>query len=94
MKCGDVIRLEHVNTNKNLHSHKVQSWITKRGTEEVSCFGRDGRGDQQDDWVIECDKKSKGDVIYGYCIFCLINFSFGIFFPLKFFLVCFEFLVY
>lgn len=27
IKCGDVIRAEHVRTGKNLHSHPVSSWL-------------------------------------------------------------------
>lgn len=28
VKCGDKIRLEHMETNKNLHSHGVRSTIS------------------------------------------------------------------
>lgn len=28
IKCGQFIRLEHVNTGKNLHSHNYNSWVT------------------------------------------------------------------
>jgi dolichyl-phosphate-mannose--protein O-mannosyl transferase len=28
IKCGDSIRLEHVNTGKNLHSHEYNSFVT------------------------------------------------------------------
>ena len=28
VKCGEKIRLEHVNTQRNLHSHEYRSWIT------------------------------------------------------------------
>ena len=41
--CGDSIRLEHVLTRRNLHSHDFQSPVS--GRSEVSCFGEDGNGD-------------------------------------------------
>ena len=44
LKDGDVIRLEHVNTQKYLHSHYHQSPLS--GQQEVSSYlGNDGRGD-------------------------------------------------
>lgn len=52
MKCGDTVRLEHVLTKKNLHSHKERSPLSNN--QEVSCYGLDGDGDEADDWVIEC----------------------------------------
>lgn len=65
LKCGDDVRLEHVNTEKNLHSHNINSWITKGGTEEVSAYGRGGNGDISDNWIVECESKNIGEVIYG-----------------------------
>jgi len=41
--CGNTIRLEHVLTKKNLHTHDFQSPVS--GKSEVSCFGQDGNGD-------------------------------------------------
>jgi hypothetical protein len=41
---GDVIRLEHVLTKRNLHSHSGHpSPVT--GQQEVTCFGSEGQGD-------------------------------------------------
>jgi dolichyl-phosphate-mannose--protein O-mannosyl transferase len=42
IKCGQRIRLEHMETGKNLHSHKINSPISHRN--EVSGFGDDGEG--------------------------------------------------
>jgi dolichyl-phosphate-mannose--protein O-mannosyl transferase len=58
LKCDDVIRLEHVNTQKNLHSHIFPSYITD--SQEVTAFGNNGFGDNNDNWKVECynwDKK-------------------------------------
>ncbi len=50
---GDVIRLEHVATGRNLHSHAgIQSPVT--GQQEVTCFGENGEGDENDNWRLEC----------------------------------------
>ena len=58
MKCGDLIRLEHLETFKNLHSHQVQSPISRRN--EVSAFGDEGEGDVSDNWKLECIDASTG----------------------------------
>lgn len=47
-----VIRLEHLMTGKNLHSHnEFQSPASHQG--EVTCFGEHGVGDANDNWRIE-----------------------------------------
>ena len=54
VKKGDVIRLEHVTTGFNLHSHAAPAAITK-GENEVTGFtnGGSGNGDPNDDWTLE-----------------------------------------
>ncbi|XP_023020795.1 stromal cell-derived factor 2 [Leptinotarsa decemlineata] len=52
IKCGSVIRLEHVETKKNLHSHNFQSPLS--GNQEISCYGNGGEGDSGDNWTIVC----------------------------------------
>jgi dolichyl-phosphate-mannose--protein O-mannosyl transferase len=37
IKCGDTIRLHHLETNKNLHSHHFTSPLS--GNQEISCYG-------------------------------------------------------
>ena len=45
IKCGDFIRLEQMNTGKNLHSHaNFDSPVSRR--QEVSAFGDQGDGDR------------------------------------------------
>lgn len=45
VQCDDIIRLEHVKTQKNLHSHNFESPIAKQ--QEVSCLGTNGVGDER-----------------------------------------------
>lgn len=52
IKCGDTIRLEHLSTKKNLHSHIFSSPLS--GEQEVSCYGVDGLGDTGDHWDLIC----------------------------------------
>lgn len=53
IKCGDVIRLEHLATKKNLHSHHFSSPLS--GNQEISAYGDDrGDGDTGDDWLVVC----------------------------------------
>ena len=61
VKCGDIIRLEHMETQKNLHSHNVRSPLS--GKNEVSGFGDEGEGDNGDDWKIECLSSSTGLIV-------------------------------
>lgn len=51
--CGSIVRLTHLNSKKNLHSHNVRSPLSKQ--QEVSAFG-DGDlfGDNGDDWKVVC----------------------------------------
>lgn len=53
VKCGQSIRLTHVNTGRNLHSHHFTSPLS--GNQEVSAFGDDGEGDILDDWTVLCN---------------------------------------
>ncbi|KAL0281274.1 UNVERIFIED_CONTAM: hypothetical protein PYX00_002311 [Menopon gallinae] len=53
IKCGDVIRLEHLATGKNLHSHHFQSPLS--GFQEISAYGEKGVGDTGDHWIVLCD---------------------------------------
>ena len=54
IKCGDTLRLEHVATKKNLHSHRVSSPLS--GKLEVSAYGDSkGEGDNGDNWLLICE---------------------------------------
>ncbi|KAJ7086024.1 glycosyltransferase family 39 protein [Mycena belliarum] len=52
LKHGDVIRLSHAPTTRNLHSHTVPAPVTKLN-HEVSCYGNATVGDVHDHWVVE-----------------------------------------
>jgi hypothetical protein len=54
VKHGDKIRLEHMQTTRNLHSHgDRQSPITKY--QEVTAYGFNGIGDANDDWIVKIE---------------------------------------
>lgn len=49
---GDVIRLSHAPTTRNLHSHQIPAPVTKLN-HEVSSYGNATVGDRHDYWVVE-----------------------------------------
>jgi len=53
VKCGQTIRLMHVVTGSNLHTHGIQSPLSNQ--HEVTGFGQDGNGDSGDDWTVVCE---------------------------------------
>ena len=54
--CGSTIRLTHVDTMRNLHSHEVKSPLSSQ--QEVTAYGQgDAKGDHGDDWIVECSGK-------------------------------------
>jgi len=61
IKCNDVIRLEHANTAKNLHSDEYNAPLSSR--REISGFGNDGDGDSGDNWTILCTNKEVGELL-------------------------------
>ena len=70
IKCDDIIRLEHMNTRKNLHSHSAFDSPVS-GRQEVSSFGNDGDGDGGDNWVVECESDDVGGYVFGKTNFYL-----------------------
>jgi len=51
VKDGDVIRLQHHSTRRNLHSHLHRSPLSRQ--QEVSCYGEEGSGDTGDNWIVK-----------------------------------------
>lgn len=49
---GDIIRLEHKETRRNLHSHHQEAPISKKHL-QVTGYGTNGAGDDNDFWRIE-----------------------------------------
>ncbi|KAJ3435281.1 stromal cell-derived factor 2-like protein [Anaeramoeba flamelloides] len=47
---GDIIRLEHLTTRKNLHSHQYKSPLSNN--QEVSVYGQNSRGDSGDNFQL------------------------------------------
>jgi len=62
IECGQVIRLMHLQTGTNLHTHGIRSPLSNQ--HEVSCFGRDGVGDGGDDWMVVCDGSTYNKALY------------------------------
>ncbi|KAB0370019.1 stromal cell-derived factor 2-like protein 1 [Muntiacus reevesi] len=52
VRCGQAVRLTHVLTGKNLHTHHFRSPLSSN--QEVSAFGEDGEGDDLDLWTVRC----------------------------------------
>ena len=72
LRCGDIIRLEHVSTHRNLHCSDHKSSIGNKW--EVSAFGDQGKGDDNDSWKVFCDGwKYDNEIIKGADIFHLIH---------------------
>jgi hypothetical protein len=51
VRHGDLIRLEHISTKRNLHSHSRRSPLT--GQQEVTACGEGGKADANDDWKVD-----------------------------------------
>lgn len=62
VRNGDLVRLEHVVTARNLHSHKEAAPITKRHY-QVTCYGENGMGDANDVWRVEVVGGRPGEVV-------------------------------
>lgn len=60
VKNGDLVRLEHVVTERNLHSHNELGPVTKKHF-QVTCYGEKGIGDANDVFKIEFDGGKLGD---------------------------------
>ncbi|KAJ8386060.1 hypothetical protein AAFF_G00177490 [Aldrovandia affinis] len=52
IQCGQAIRITHMNTGRNLHTHHFVSPLS--GNQEVSAFGENGEGDDLDVWTVQC----------------------------------------
>ena len=59
VRDGDLIRLTHVMTGRNLHSHKIAAPITKKDL-QVTGYGENGTGDANDVWRVQI---KEGDVL-------------------------------
>lgn len=55
VRNGDIIRLEHMSTSKNLHSHNGFPAPVSNDQHEVTAFGEDGIGDINDNWKVDIE---------------------------------------
>jgi dolichyl-phosphate-mannose--protein O-mannosyl transferase len=61
LENGDIIRLEHLATKRNLHSHRNNpSPVT--GQQEATAFGDNGIGDTNDNWRIEVEGEGEWQI--------------------------------
>lgn len=59
VKDGDIIRLSHMLSGRNLHSHPINAPISTKHW-EVSAYGSEEVGDIQDNWKVEIVKDVSG----------------------------------
>ncbi|KAF9090549.1 Protein O-mannosyltransferase 2 [Mortierella sp. AM989] len=52
LRDGDIVRLVHEGTKRNLHSHRIKAPVTS-GQWEVSAYGGDDTPDMNDEWTLE-----------------------------------------
>ncbi|KAG9510433.1 Stromal cell-derived factor 2-like protein 1 [Fragariocoptes setiger] len=55
IECGAIVRLQHSQTRKFLHSHHFKSPVSAE--QEVSAFGADNDSDTGDHWSVHCSGK-------------------------------------
>ena len=61
--CGATVRLEHVSTERSLHTHHVQSPLSNQ--HEVSCYLPREEGDTNDNWTVLCaERRGKSDPVW------------------------------
>ncbi len=56
IKCNSIIRLFHVTTKRNLHSHNFDSPLSHN--QEVSAYGDEGVSDEGDLWKVVCTSQN------------------------------------
>lgn len=62
VRHGDIIRLVHKETTRNLHSHLHEAPLTKKHL-QVTGYGINGTGDANDLWQVEVCGGKKGDPV-------------------------------
>uniref|UniRef100_A0A8D0H019 Protein O-mannosyl-transferase 2 n=1 Tax=Sphenodon punctatus TaxID=8508 RepID=A0A8D0H019_SPHPU len=62
VRHGDIIRLEHKETSRNLHSHQHEAPLTRKHF-QVTGYGINGTGDSNDFWRIEVVGRKAGKFI-------------------------------
>ncbi|XP_040581656.1 protein O-mannosyl-transferase 2 [Lepeophtheirus salmonis] len=62
LRHGDLVRLEHVITARNLHSHHEPAPMSKKMF-QVTGYGENGTGDANDVWKVEIIGGNEGDAV-------------------------------
>jgi len=62
VRHGDLIKLQHLVTGRNLHSHNIPA-IKDKKFYQITGYGDDGEGDDNDVWRIEIVDGKEGDVV-------------------------------
>ncbi|XP_053700812.1 protein O-mannosyl-transferase 2 [Synchiropus splendidus] len=62
VRHGDIIKLEHKETTRSLHSHLHEAPLTKKHF-QVTGYGINGTGDKNDLWQIQVSGGQKGDLV-------------------------------
>ncbi|XP_020708098.2 protein O-mannosyl-transferase 2 [Athalia rosae] len=62
VKHGDLVRLEHLVTRRNLHTHKESAPISKKHY-QVTGYGENGTGDANDVWKVLILNGQEGDAV-------------------------------
>ncbi|KAG1683677.1 Protein O-mannosyl-transferase 2 [Nymphon striatum] len=63
VRNGDLVRIEHHVTTRNLHSHRESAPITKRH-QQITCYGENGVGDSNDVWRVEVVGGAEGEIAH------------------------------
>eukprot|EP00092_Neocalanus_flemingeri_P019544 GFUD01021174.1.p1 GENE.GFUD01021174.1~~GFUD01021174.1.p1 ORF type:complete len:722 (+),score=149.03 GFUD01021174.1:268-2433(+) len=62
VKNGDLVRLEHLQSKRNIHSHNQPAPVSKRHF-QVTGYGENGTGDANDVWRLEVIGGKEGEVV-------------------------------
>merc|ERR1711884_266548 len=62
VKNGDLVRLEHFTSRRNIHSHREPAPVSKRHF-QVTGYGENGTGDANDVWRLEIVGGREGEVV-------------------------------
>ncbi|CAL8300074.1 unnamed protein product [Boreogadus saida] len=62
VRHGDIVRLEHKETTRNLHSHLQEAPMTRKHF-QVTGYGTNGSGDSNDLWRLEVCGGRRGDTV-------------------------------
>lgn len=62
ISCGDTVRLQHLRTAKNLHSHEIRAPLNSDNEVSAYRIGDDSGfvdGDVADNWKVECESRKE-----------------------------------